>query len=90
MKQTFIHKYWDYCKARDTRDEIFKMIEGENASLEDYEERFQFSYKRAHNCTLDGESLNLVLLRGVREELMDILDLLENGYIFQLDYDDIK
>lgn len=30
-------------------------------SLEDYEERFQFSYRRA-NCTLDPESLKLVLL----------------------------
>jgi hypothetical protein len=40
MKKTFIDKYWDYCKARDTRDEIFRMIKGENESLEDYEEIF--------------------------------------------------
>jgi hypothetical protein len=37
MKQTFIEKYRDYCKAMDTRDEIFRMIQGENESLEDYE-----------------------------------------------------
>jgi hypothetical protein len=81
MKQTFIDKYRDYCKAKDTRDEIFRMVQGENESLEDYEEIFQLSYKRAHSCTLDEESLKLVLLRGVRR-LMETLNLLANGDIF--------
>jgi hypothetical protein len=45
MKKTFIENYRDYYKAKDTRDEIFRMIQGENKSLEDYEERFQLSYK---------------------------------------------
>jgi hypothetical protein len=58
------------------------MIQGENESLEDYEERFQLSYKRAHSFTLDDNSLKLVLLRGVREELMETLNLLANGDIF--------
>ena len=84
MKKTFIKKYRDYCKARDTRDEIFNIIHPENESLEDYEKRFQLSYKRAHSFTLDENSLKLAFLRGVREELMDILKLLENEDIFQL------
>ena len=37
-------------------------------------------------CTLDPESLKLVLLRGVR----DTLHLLGGGYIYQLPYEDIK
>jgi len=45
-------------------------------NLEDYEERFQLSYKRAR-CTLDPESLKLVLLRGVREDILDTLHMLE-------------
>jgi hypothetical protein len=61
MKQTFIDNYRDYYKVRDTRDEIFLMIQGKNESLEDYEEIFQLSYQRAHNYTLDGNSLKLVL-----------------------------
>jgi len=51
------------------------MTMGSDESLEDYEERFQLSYKRA-KCTLDPESLKLVLLRGVPEDLLDTLHLL--------------
>lgn len=40
MKQTLIEKYRDYCKARNTRGENFRMTEWENESLGDYEERF--------------------------------------------------
>jgi hypothetical protein len=40
MKGAFIKKHWDYCKARDTRDEIFRITQGENKSLEDYAKRF--------------------------------------------------
>jgi len=52
------------------------MTIGQDESLEDYEERFQLSYKRAR-CTLDLESLKLVLLRGVREDLLDTLHMIE-------------
>jgi hypothetical protein len=41
MKQTFM----DNCKARDIRDEILRMIQGENESLEDYEVRFHISWR---------------------------------------------
>jgi len=44
------------------------MTIGSDDSMEDYEERFQLSYKRA-KCTLDPESLKLVLLRGIQEDL---------------------
>jgi len=90
MKQDFSNKYMYYCKERDKRDEILWMDQWENESLEDYEEISQSSYKRDHNCTLDEDSLKNVLLRGVREELMEILSLISNGYFFQLGYDNIK
>jgi len=65
------------------------MTLGNDESLEDYEERFQLSYKRAR-CTLDPESLKLVLLRGVREDLLDTLHMIVGGDIYQLPYEDIK
>lgn len=46
-------------------------MQGGIESLEDYEERFQLNYKRAHKCTLDEESLKLTLLHGVTEEVME-------------------
>ena len=65
------------------------MTIGSDESLEDYEESFQLSYKRAR-CTLDLESLKLVLLRGIREDILDTLHLLAEGDIYQLSYEDIK
>ena len=65
------------------------MTIGSDVSLEDYKERFQLSYKRAR-CTLDPESLKLVLLRGIREDILDTLHLLAEGDIYQLSYEDIK
>ena len=56
------------------------MTMGSDESLEDYEERFQLSYKRA-KCTLDPESLKLVLLKGILEDLLDTLHLLAGGVL---------
>ena len=78
MQQAFNNKYRDYCRSKDTKEEIFRMTMGSDESLEDYEERFQLSYKRAR-CTLDPESLKLVLLRGFPEYLLDTFHFLAKG-----------
>ena len=65
------------------------MTLGHDESLEDYEERFQLSYKRSR-CTLDLESLKLVFLRGVREDILDSINLLSGGDIYKLPYEHIK
>lgn len=58
-------------------------------SLEDYDKRFQLNYKRA-NPTLDPESLKLVLFRGIGEDVMEALNMLSEGDIYLLPYDEIK
>ena len=90
MKDTFKQKYRDYCKYRETKDEFSRMMQGENESLQDYERIFQLSYKWAHNSTMNEEYFKLVLLRGVSKELLETVNLLSNGEIYQLDYDEIK
>jgi len=65
------------------------MTIGSDESLEDYEERFQLSYKRAR-CTVDPKSMKLVPFRGIWEDLLDTLHLLAGGDIYQLSYEDIK
>ena len=39
MQQAFNNKYHDYCRSKDTKEEIFGMTIGSDESLEDYEER---------------------------------------------------
>lgn len=75
MQQAFNDKYNDYCSSKETKEKIFRMTLGTNESLEDYEERFQLNYRRA-NFTLDLESLNLVLLWAIREDVMETLNML--------------
>eukprot|EP00253_Pinus_taeda_P022003 PITA_22003 len=38
MQQTFNNKYKDYCRSKDTKEEIFKMNIGQDESLENYED----------------------------------------------------
>jgi len=68
-------EYKVYCRSRKTKEEIFRMTLGPDESLADYEERFQLNYKRS-KCTLDLESLKLVLFQGIMEDLMEILNML--------------
>ena len=65
------------------------MTIGEDESLEDYEERFQLSYKRVRR-TIDPKSLKLVRLRGEREDLLETLHMIVGEDVYQLPYEDIK
>lgn len=65
------------------------MTLGLDESLEDYEEKCQLNYKRARH-TLDPEPLKLVLLRGIREDILEILNMMSRGEIYQIPYNNIK
>lgn len=87
--QTFNNKSWDYCSSKETKEEILRMTLGLDESLKDYKEKFQLNHRMA-NCTFDIESLKQVLLRGIREDVMENLNMLSGGDIYQFPYDDIK
>ena len=40
MKTTFLDKYQDYCKSRDVKEDIFKIVQKEDENMEDFLERF--------------------------------------------------
>ena len=89
MEETFNSKYKDYYRSKETKEEIFRMTLGPDESLEDYEERFQLNYKRC-NYTLDPNSLKLVLLQGINEEMTETLNMLSGGDNYQRPYEIIK
>jgi len=89
MQQSFNKKYMDYCRSKYTNEEIFRMTLGPNESLENYEEMFQLSCKRAR-WPLNPELLKLVLLRGIRVDIMETINMLSGGEVLQLPYGDIK
>jgi hypothetical protein len=53
MKKVFLKKYQDYCKGRELREEIFKMTQKEDESLEDYMERFQYNLQRSKQSPVE-------------------------------------
>jgi len=57
IHKSFLTKYQDYCTVRDLREEMFKMAQKENESLEDYLERFHYNAKRAKQNHLELETL---------------------------------
>lgn len=88
--KSFNNKCQYYYRESDTRDEVFTMTQGDNESLEDFVERLKLSYRGTQTCTLDPNSLKLVLLRGVNEYLMEIINLFSSADTYHLSYDDIK
>jgi len=89
MKQSFNNKCKDYCRSKEAKEEIIRMTLGHDESLEDYEERFQLNYRSAI-CTLAPESLKLVLLRWIKEDILETLIMMSRGEIYQLSYGEIN
>ena len=89
MKQTFLDRYLDYCMPTNHKDEVFKMMQKEDENLEDLLERFQYNLKRAKMSNLDDETLKALILKAIRDEWIDILNMMGKGDISQLPLRDI-
>ena len=80
MKKAFL-KYQEYCRARDWNEELFKMSQREDESLEYFMERLEYNVQRSGHLDLDLDILKTILLRGIRDEHLEILNLLGKGDI---------
>ena len=79
MKNILLKKYQDYCKSN---EDIFSMIQGEDESLEDYVERFQYNLQKSKHKHLEKEILKTLLLKGIKGEFLELLDLIGKGDVF--------
>eukprot|EP00253_Pinus_taeda_P005906 PITA_05906 len=66
------------------------MVQKEDENLEDLLERFQYNLKRAKMSNLDEETLKTLLLKAIRDEWIDILNMMGKGDISQLPLHDIE
>ena len=89
MKQNFLDRYLDYCMPTNHKDEVFKMVQKEDENLDDLLERFQYNLKRAKMSNLDEENLKALILKAIRDEWIDILNMMGKGDISQLPLRDI-
>ena len=88
MKNYFLKKYQDYCRSRDAKNDIFKMQQMEDETLEDYLERFLYNYQKSKQ-RLNDNTMKTIFLKGIQDEYIDILNLMGAGDISLLPFDDI-
>lgn len=53
MNNNFLNKYQDYYKVWDIKEEVFKMSQEDDKSLEDYAEIFKYNLQRTKQNNLD-------------------------------------
>ena len=70
-------------------EDIFEMTQGEEESLEEYIERFQYNLQRSKQMKLGKETLKTLLLKGIQDKYLEILNLMGTCNVFQLAYDNI-
>lgn len=73
MRQSFLNKYQGYSKARELKEEIFRMVLREDESLEDQLERFLYNIQCSKQHKLDPKMKNIIFLKGVMEESMKVI-----------------
>jgi hypothetical protein len=89
MKTTFLKKYQDYCRTRDSHNDIFKMQQQAEESLEDFVDRFLYVLQKTKPGTLSDETTRTIFLREILEEYIDVLNLMGSGDISHLPFVDI-
>ena len=89
MKRVLLEKYKFYCIHHVLRNQIFKMNQEEDESLEDLVERFTYNIKifKLHN--LGSDTLKTLLLNVTRDEWIDLFNLVGKGDVYQLSFQEI-
>lgn len=89
MKENFLSKYQDYCRTRERKEELFKMVQKEDENMEDFVERLQYNLQRSDHPTTSKDILKTILLKGVRDDCLDMLNMLRKGDISKEPFDEI-
>ena len=85
MQNIFLEKY----KYHDLKEEIFRMNQREDESLEDLIERIMYNVKREKLHHLGSDTLKTLFLRTIREEWIDLLNIMTRGDVYQLSFEEI-
>ena len=85
----FLEKYQEYCNTKDKREELFKMVQRDDESLEDFVERILYNVQRDVQNNMGLNVLKIILLHGIRDECLDMLNLLGKGDISKESFEKI-
>ena len=65
------------------------MMQKEDENLEDFVERLQYNLQRSSHPNVSKDILKTILLKGVRDDCLDMLNILGKGDISKESYDEI-
>lgn len=89
MESAFLYKYQSYYRVSNRKEELFKLRQNEDESLEDYLDRFIFLSKQWSKEAISLEILKTIFLKGLDEDARRSLDLMGKGDVSQIGLDDI-
>jgi hypothetical protein len=89
MTQPFLNKYQDYFRMRERREELFNMSQKEDDTLEYFVERLQYILQRSGHPDVSKDILKTILLKGVRDDFLDMMNILGKGDISKESYEEI-
>ena len=78
MKTTFLWKYQEYCKLRDSRNDIFKIQQLKDEILEDYHERFIYTLHKYKYNDLQEDVVQTLFLKGISVYLVENLNIIDS------------
>jgi hypothetical protein len=65
MNDIFLKKYQDYCKTKESRNDIFKVLQLEDETLEDYMERFGYISQKSKYHDLPKDVVRSLFLKVI-------------------------
>jgi len=65
------------------------MQQSKEESLEDYLERFLYNYQKTKQFPLDTTTVRTIFLKGVRDDCIEVLNLMSYGDVYQNPFADI-
>ena len=89
MKHVFLKKYQEYCNTKDKREELFKMVQRDDESLEYFVERILYNVPRVGQTNMGLYVLKIILLCGSKDDCLDMLNLLGKGDISKESFEKI-
>jgi hypothetical protein len=63
MKAIFLKKYQEYCKSKDSRNDIFKIQQLEDENIEDYMERFAYTSQKFKYHDLPDDATKTIFVK---------------------------
>jgi len=90
MKRVFLEKYKDHFIDHDLRNEVFKTNQKQDEILEDLVERFTYNMKISKLHNLGSDTLKTLLLNSIKDEWIDLLNLVGKGDVSQLSFQQIS